>query len=78
MSTPIVHLTGGVTIRPWTIRELIDAQVKAMLEAYMTAFENHVRRQIEEWEAHRATLTKKQRRHLDRLYNPPKGRVAGR
>lgn len=67
-----------IAYSPCTIRELIDAQVKAMLEAHFAAFENAVRRQIEEWEAHRATLTKKQRRHLDRLHNPPRGRVAGR
>lgn len=75
---PIVHTTGPRAFSPWTIRELIDAQVTAMLEAHFIAFENAVRLQIEAWGAHRATLTKKQRRHLDRLHNPPKGRVAGR
>ena len=42
-----------IAYSPCTIRELIDAQVKAMLEAHFAAFENAVRRQIEEWEAHR-------------------------
>ena len=65
-----------IAYSPCTIRELIDAHVKAMLEAHFAAFENAVRRQIEEWESKLAAMTKKERRHYLRLHNPPPRRRA--
>ena len=64
-------MIGTVQWSPVTIRDLIDARVKAMLEAHFVAFENEIRRQIEAHEAKLAAMTKKERRHYLRLHNPP-------
>ena len=50
-------------------RMLHDLEPRLMSVA--DAFEASARAWLEQHEAWRATLTKKQRRHLDRLHNPP-------
>lgn len=59
-------------------QSIVMAMVERRVLAQMEAYENSVREWLDAYDAWWATLTKKQRRHHERLYNPPRGKVAGR